>query len=139
MIAAMDLTKVPLLEAITRRMAWLGDRQSVLSQNVANADTPGYVAKDVKAPSFAELVSGASARLPMAVTEPGHMVPVQGNGGFKLVAQKTPERSPDGNGVQLETQMMKISDTANDYALTTSLYRQQLGLFKLVLGQNNGG
>jgi flagellar basal-body rod protein FlgB len=139
MIAAMDLTKVPLLEAITRRMSWLGERQSVLAQNVANADTPGYVAKDVKAPSFAELVSGASARLPMAVTEPGHIEPVHDDGGFKMVAQKTPERAPDGNGVQLETQMMKISDTANDYALTTSLYRQQLGLLKLVLGQGSGG
>ncbi len=135
----MDLTKIPLLEAITRRMSWLGERQSVLSQNVANADTPGYVAKDVKPPSFAELVAGASARLPMAVTEPGHMVPVSDDGGFKLVAQKTPERAPDGNAVQLEDQMMKISDTANDYALTTSLYRQQLGLLKAALGQGGGG
>jgi flagellar basal-body rod protein FlgB len=134
----MDLGKIPLLEAITRRMSWLGERQSVLSQNVANADTPGYTAKDVKPPSFAELVSGASARLPMAVTEPGHIEPVHDDGGFKLVSQKTGERAPDGNAVQLEDQMMKISDTTNDYALTTSLYRQQLGLLKMALGGGSG-
>ena len=138
----MDLTKIPLLEAITRRMSWLGERQSVLAQNVANADTPGYTARDVKAPDFSKLVAGAmaggAARLPMAVTEPGHIVPVDSSGGFTLVAQKSPERSPDGNAVQLETQMMKVSDTANDYALTTSLYRQQLGLLKLVLGHSSG-
>jgi flagellar basal-body rod protein FlgB len=134
----MDLSKIPLLEAITRRMSWLGERQSVLSQNVANADTPGYTAKDVKPPSFAELVTGASARLPMVVTEPGHVLPVNNPGDFKIVAQKTGERAPDGNAVQLEDQMMKISDTANDYALTTSLYRQQLGLLKLVLGHGSG-
>jgi flagellar basal-body rod protein FlgB len=130
----MDLGKIPLLEAITRRMSWLGERQSVLAQNVANADTPGYTAKDVKQPSFAEFVSGASARLPMAVTEPGHIEPIHDDGGFKLVSQKTGERAPDGNAVQLEDQMMKISDTTNDYALTTSLYRQQLGLLKMALG-----
>ena len=137
----MDLGKIPLLEAITRRMSWLGERQSVLAQNVANADTPGYTAKDVKQPSFAELVSGASARLPMAVTEPGHIEPVHDDGGFKLVSQKTSERAPDGNAVQLEDQMMKISDTTNDYALTTSLYRQQLGLLKMALGggSSSGG
>jgi len=41
--------------------------------------------------------------------------------------------------VQLEDQMMKISDTASDYALTTSLLRQQIGLIKLVLGRSPTG
>lgn len=130
----MDLSKLPLFEAMTRRMSWLGERQSVLAQNVANADTPGYTAKDVKQPSFAEFVTGASARLPMAVTDPRDIVPVHDDGGFKLVAQSANERAPDGNAVRLEDQMMKISDTANDYALTTSLYRQQISMLKMVLG-----
>ncbi len=34
--------------------------------------------------------------------------------------------------------MMKISDATGDYALTTSLYRKQLGLIKLALGQSSG-
>lgn len=133
----MDISKIPLLEAITKRMSWLGERQSVLAQNVANADTPGYTAKDVTAPSFAELVSGASSRLPMAVTAPGHITPVSDAGSFKITPQKVSERAPNGNAVQLEDQMMKISDTTNDYALTTSLYRQQLGLIKLALGHGS--
>jgi flagellar basal-body rod protein FlgB len=134
----MDLTKIPLLEAMTKRMSWLGERQSVLAQNVANADTPGYVAKDVQPPSFAELVTGAAAQLPMATTEPGHITPVSDESGFKITTEKPKERSLNGNSVQLEDQMMKVSDTASDYALTTSLYRQQLGLIKLALGQSSG-
>lgn len=135
----MDLSRIPLFEAITRRMSWLSERQSVLAQNVANADTPGYTAQDVKPPSFAELVSGAGQRLPMATTAPGHIVPIHAGGAFALVTEKPGERAPDGNAVQLDDQMMKISDTANDYALTTSLYRAQLGLFKLVLGHGSSG
>jgi flagellar basal-body rod protein FlgB len=130
----MDLGKIPLFEAITKRMSWLGERQSVLAQNIANADTPGYAAKDLKTPDFSALVAHGGQRLPMAVTDPGHIVPVQASGTFKEVPQKTGERAPNGNSVQLEDQMMKVSDTANDYALTTTLYKQQLGLIKLVLG-----
>jgi len=135
----MDLTKIPLFEAITRRMAWLGERQGVLAQNVANSDTTGYVAKDLKPPSFAELVSGAGQRLQLATTAPGHVLAAASGGSFKTESQKVVERAPNGNAVPLESQMMKISDTANDYALTTSLYRQQLGLMKLVLGRSSGG
>ena len=133
----MDLSKIPLLEAMTTRMSWLGERQSVLAQNVANADTPGYTAKDVSPPSFAELVSGAAPRLPMATTSPGDIMPVSDAGGFKITPDKAKERAPNGNSVQLEDQMMKVSDTANDYALTTSLYRQQIGLIKLALGHGS--
>ena len=132
----MDLSKIPLFGAITRRMSWLGERQAVLAQNIANADTPGYVAKDVKPPSFGELVSGAGGRLKLATTSPGHVVPVQAGGSFKLQPQKVTERAPNGNAVQLEDQMMKISDTANDYALTTNLYRKQIGMLKTAIGSN---
>ena len=38
----MDLPDVPLLSMLKQRMTWLNQRQDTLSQNVANADTPGY-------------------------------------------------------------------------------------------------
>lgn len=132
----MDLSRIPLFEALTKRMAWLGERQAVLAQNVANADTPGYVAKDVKQPNFAALVSNASHKLAIATTTPGHIVPLSATGAFQQVAQHGGERSPSGNAVQLEDQMMKISDTANDFALTTSLLRANIGLLKMALGKS---
>jgi flagellar basal-body rod protein FlgB len=135
----MDLSKIPLMEAIAKRMTWLGERQAVLAQNVANADTPGYTASDLKPLSFAELVGRAAGRLPMAMTAPGHVQPASAVGPFALEPQKGGEHAPNGNGVQLEEQMMKVSDTVTDYALTTSLYRQQIGLLKLVLGRSSTG
>jgi flagellar basal-body rod protein FlgB len=135
----MDLSKIPLFEVITRRMTWLGEREAVLAQNVANVDTPGYSAQDVKPPNFAALVAHAGERLALAATAPGHLRPVQAGGGFAIATQKTGERSPNGNSVQIEDQMMKLSETTTDYALTTSLLRQQLGLLKLVLGRGSNG
>ena len=37
---------------LRERMSWLNARQDVLSQNVANADTPGYTARDLKPLDF---------------------------------------------------------------------------------------
>jgi flagellar basal-body rod protein FlgB len=135
----MDLSKIPLFEAITKRMSWIGERQSVLAQNIANADTPGYAAADVKPLSFADLVGGTGQRLQLATTSPAHVQPVSAAGPFTIEPKHGGERAPNGNSVQLEEQMMKVSDNVSDYALTTSLYRQQLGLLKMVLGKSSGG
>ena len=37
---------------LRERMTWLNQRQDTLSQNVANADTPRYVARDLKPLDF---------------------------------------------------------------------------------------
>jgi flagellar basal-body rod protein FlgB len=134
----MDLSRIPLFEALTKRMGWLGERQGVLAQNIANADTPGYVAKDLAPPDFSRLVAGASQRLAMATSDPADLPPASGQSAYRQIAQRIGERAPDGNAVQLEDQMMKVSDTANDYALTTSLYAKHIGLLKLVLGKSGG-
>ena len=51
----MSVTDIPLLNQIKGRLGWLDDRQRVIAQNVANSDTPGFMARDLKAPTdFAE-------------------------------------------------------------------------------------
>jgi flagellar basal-body rod protein FlgB len=133
----MDLSRIPLFAAITKRMGWLGERQAVLAQNVANADTPGYASKDVKPLDFAKLIAGTAHRLPLATTQAKHILPVSASGAFEQVTDAASERSPNGNDVSVEEQMMKISDTNNDYALTTSLYKKQIGLLQMVLGRGS--
>ncbi len=48
----MNFTDVPLFSLLRERMSWLNARQGVLSQNVANADAPGYHAQDLKPLDF---------------------------------------------------------------------------------------
>ena len=52
----MDLTNLKLFQMATKRMDWLSNRQQVLSQNIANSDTPGYGPKDLKKPQFREMM-----------------------------------------------------------------------------------
>lgn len=133
----MDFTKLPLFSAMTKRMAWLGQRQNVLAQNIANADTPGYAAQDLKEPQFGEMLRGASGRLTMVTTAASHL---GGANPAKPVVELSAdsERKTNGNSVVLEDQMMKVSKTAMDFQLTTNLYRKHLGMIKTALGRGGG-
>ena len=48
----MELQDLPLLTMLRQRMTWLNQRQDLLAQNVANSDTPRYVARDLKPLDF---------------------------------------------------------------------------------------
>jgi len=131
----MDLGNIPLFKAMMSRMSWLTERQQVLAQNVANADTPNFKASDLKPQSFRDMLVGTSNRLPLAATQASHL-PGQGSAtAFRAVADRNAELSPSGNSVSIEDQMLKVSGTANEFQLTTSLYRRQIGMLKTVLGR----
>jgi flagellar basal-body rod protein FlgB len=132
----MDFSKLPLFSLISQRMGWLSDRHKVLAENVANADTPGYVARDLKPVDFAALANAATARLHQSVTDPRHL---DASGGAARkpaeVKDKKAEATLSGNTVSIEQEMMKVADTAMDYQLITNLYRKQIGLIKTAIGR----
>jgi|SRR5690348_10786464 flagellar basal-body rod protein FlgB len=138
----MDIGHIPLFAAFSKRMAWLTQRQTVLAENVANANTPGYLAKDLQPLDFKSLVSnpnGASnGALRLAADQPGHIAPATANNAAAVV-QRPDDRSLSGNGVSLESQMMKVSTNATEYALVTTLYKQNITMIKAVLGGGASG
>jgi flagellar basal-body rod protein FlgB len=116
-------------------MTWLGERQQVLAQNIANADTIGYAAQDLKEPAFNELLRGVRSGVTLATTAPRH-ISVGAPGGPVVERAPDSERTTSGNSVVLEDQMMKVSKTAMDFQLTTNLYRKHLAMIKTALGRN---
>ena len=134
----MDFGSIPLFRAMATRMSWLGERERVLAQNVANADTPGYVPQDLKQQSFRDLLGG-SARPALARTNSKHLTgAASAPGDATLTKVKEAETTPSGNRVSLEQEMMKVGETATQHHLITSLYRQQLGLLRTALGRMTG-
>ena len=134
----MDFSKIPLLTLLTRKMGWLQQRQVVLSQNVANGDTPDYRAKDLRPFDFKRELDHATDRLATRRTDAMHLASDGGKGGTGgRAVQKSPEKyeaSPQGNTVVLEEEMLKIADTQMDHTMIANLYKKQLGLLKLALG-----
>ena len=140
----MDITDVPILSMLKSRLGYLSDRQRVIAENVANADTPGYTARDLKPFSFHAQVQAASspgAAAPagvMAVTRPGHMQAPgarTGPAGAVVKTMKSPdsEETMDGNGVVLEDEMVKLTDTRMEYDAAVGVYQQAVGFLKLAV------
>jgi flagellar basal-body rod protein FlgB len=134
----MNPGELPLIKALQGRMAWLGQREQVLAQNVANADTPGYLAQDIKAPSFRDLVAGGVSRLPLAVTDGAHLPGTHGALQARAEPVRKAPRTLSGNSVDIEQEMMKISETASDHHLVTNLYKRNIDMLRAALGRSGG-
>ena len=123
---------------MAKRLSWLGQRQQVLANNVANADTPGYRARDLKAMSFKRVLGGEGAKLGMAATNAAHLAGRSGKSAPNLVEKvDSHEIVISGNSVSLEEEMMKVSKTMMDYQLTTNLYSKHIKMIKTALGRGN--
>jgi len=134
----MDVTKIPFFNMLVRRMDWLAQRQDVLAQNVANADTPGYRPRDLEAMDFRALVrDAAGTRGQTTRTHPAHLsIGAPQAAAFSSAPQrKTYETSLSGNAVVLEEQLAKVGETKMEHELATTIYRKYLGLFQIAIGR----
>jgi flagellar basal-body rod protein FlgB len=125
---------LPLVGMLKQRMSWHQERQSVLAQNVANADTPNYRARDLKEPSFGAMAQSAAAGVQLAATNPMHLGPSGGRGQEPEKA-KTYEITPEGNAVVLEEEVMRVSQNVMDYQMVSQLYSRGLGMLKTAIGR----
>lgn len=124
----MDFSKIPLLSSLQARLDFLSARSSVIAQNIANADTPDYAAQDIAGAKFRALAESAALR----VSDPRHLAPpASSHLSYRVVAAPDPDASLNGNAVSVETQAMKLSQTRQEYALATSIYRKGLAMLRL--------
>ena len=132
----MDLNNLGLFKLMSRKMGWLTQRQEVLAQNIANADTPEYKGRDLKPFTFRDALSD-SRRLTPVATSASHLKGTVPAGGMdKEQRVRNPyETAPDGNNVVLEEQMLKMSTTGMDYQTITNLYKKQVGLIRTAIGR----
>ncbi len=137
----MDLNDLKLFKLATTRMDWAAQRQKVLSQNIANADTPNYRPKDLKPVNFKDELHGSMvAAVPVARTNPNHLkgtIPEQER--FRAPGQpKTFEEAPDGNQVVVEEQMQKVGDTRSEYNTAVTLMQAQMKMLRIALKGSAG-
>lgn len=135
----MAISDMPMLTALRTKMQWHQERQRVLSENVANSDTPGFKPRDLVEPKFdkigAPAVGGPMGSLPMMRAGGVNITPSGGTPGFGQNGRAGYETRPAGNAVNLEDEMLKVSANQMDYAAATSLYTRSLGLLKTAIGK----
>ena len=136
----MAIGDTPLVGMLTHQMDWLSQRQRVIGQNIANADTPGYRALDIEPIDFERALRNQQGQLKLARTSASHVASPGDAETFRTARERTPyETAPAGNQVVLEEQMMKMSQTAGDFEFVTNMYRKYMGLYRMALGRGGGG
>ena len=130
----MDLGNIPLFAMLRGRLSYLSERQQIITANVANADTPGYAAHDLKPFSFqAQVQARTSGPSGLALTQPGHILPPHAHPSktAQSVVNKDSETTLDGNSVVLEEEMLKMGQARMDYDAAIGFYQKSLNLIRL--------
>ena len=127
----MSVTDIPLLNQIKGRLGWLDDRQRVIAQNVANSDTPGFMARDLKAPTdFAEAMRTGGG-LKMVATNARHIAPPGQAARFDSLKSPDSETTLDGNSVVVEEQMLKMAESRMAYDAAIGLYQKSMTMLRM--------
>lgn len=116
-------------------MSRLSQRQQIVASNLANIDTPGYKTKDISfRATMQELLSGSGE---LQASRPEHlpaMIPVPPQAQVFEVQGLTARE--DQNNVDLDREMLKLSETSFGYSLMTQLMR---GKFRTLAMSINEG
>ncbi len=118
---------VHLFNLLSLQRGWLSARQSVVSQNVAHANTPGYKTQEIS--DFAKVLD-RSASLQMETTSPSHQTSTPRTG--EVVSAKDGdawEVTHSGNSVSLEAEMIKAGDIRNNFSMDTNILKTFHGMW----------
>jgi len=115
----MNLDNINLFHLASRRLQWLSDRQKAVSENIANADTAGYRAREVE--GFDSYLSSTEKAGDLRDAEVREV-------------EDTWAESISGNNVVMEEQILYAADTAGQYKLASNLYRKAHEMVMAVAG-----
>ncbi len=134
----MTIDNIALFQGLGAKMDYLGHRQRVIAQNVANADTPGYEPKDLKPVDFGRVLDKVTERrnnVHLENTNSGHMIPGQSVRTRADEQDVTYEVAPAGNAVIMEEQLLHANQTVMDYTLMTNVLRKNVSLIQTAIGR----
>ena len=121
-------------QLMVRKLQWLAQKQKVIANNVAHVDTPSFTPgkiEDFKPASSSGRMESNHATHPRHIRFESH----GGGGAFKVKQESGKTNHDVGNGVILEEEMLKVSETQNHYSEMLNLYRRQHRMLNTALGK----
>ena len=108
------------LQLAAQRTQWLTSRDELIAANIANANTPGFQATDLR--PFSSILD--NAQVSMVSTNAAHITPVGDQfSEARVVEAGGPESTLSGNSVNVENEMMKLGEVNRDYTMATNIKR----------------
>ncbi len=119
------------LDAAKSALDGLSLRQQMISRNIANVDTPGYIAQDI---SFEQTIKQAlkkaeNSTLSVNMTNTRHMQPVQTTGAVTTVNRPGGSTRVDGNNVDIDTELVQMNEVGLRYQ---ALAQRVSGTYSLI-------
>lgn len=108
----------------------LSRRQQVISRNLANVDTPGYQAQTVNFEDTLKHALSGDTTLAMQVTDDLHQVSSEQSPGFISKLRPGGTERADQNNVDVDTEMIDMSETGIQYQAVSQAISQKLLLLK---------
>lgn len=142
-----DLRNLTVFNMAGRNMQYLSAKQRVIAQNIANASTPKYLAKDIEEPAFLSSSSSVSTTkiVGLRVTHPKHYDMLASENakkttnGFKVYTPQPKEAlTIDGNGVIVEDQVNEASKASSEYKKMITIYNSYKNMLSTANTKING-
>lgn len=129
----MDLQHMNLFRLSGEKMTWIAERQQVISGNIANANTPGYVSRDLKPLDFDSLIRSRPPVVSQVRTQPDHLAASRQREPYRVHVESKRhvyEMAPDRNGVSLEEQMIRMNESLMQYQLTANITSKTFAMLR---------
>jgi len=124
----------PVLNVLQKGLEASSIRQQVLSNNVANVDTPNFKRSDVDFQAVLGAAIGeTSGALSMKQSSPKHISGVADGVGSGVVMDQSTSLRNDGNNVDVDKEMTNVAENGLYYNSLTSVISSQLGLLRMVI------
>jgi len=103
------------------------ERQRLIASNIANADTPGYVARDMDFARALREATGQAAPLNAATTQPRHLaLPDGARAEAQLLYTQPAQSNLDGNSVDMDRERAAFADNTVKYEATLRFINGQV-------------
>lgn len=123
--------RIETLRMASSLTAHASERQKLIAQNVANADTPGFRARDLG--RFAETYRSDVATQ-MRATKPQHATGLSW-GGKAQATDAGGEPAPNGNTVSVEEEMIRTAQARREFDIAVAVTRSSLSMIRTSLGR----
>lgn len=112
-------------------------RQSVIANNLANIDTPGFKASDVQFENLLAQSLQDGSSLPLATDNPRQIgTPDASDVQPQVVTDNSTSMRSDGNNVDMDQEMTEVAKNNIYYDALTTQLSSQLGILRMVIEGN---
>jgi flagellar basal-body rod protein FlgB len=122
------------LTVAQKALEGLSTRRDVISQNIANVDTPGYQAQQVNFETALRSAIQSDGTLPLTTTKQTHLTGLSADNGkmLEMGLRKGGSTRADGNNVNIDQELEQMSETGVSYQALTTAITKKLGLLKAI-------